>query len=115
MLIGALMLGATALGALGVTVCTGAKEKKTIETQKPTVNHNHYNISGNTVDHSIRIDKSVSGNSNCNINTKEDNDKEIIDAIRALLGEREQRSNSDQSLLNDIIANDQELAKLIRK
>ena len=110
-----LILGTTAIGALGTVLLTGTKEKKNNELQKPTVNHNHYNISGNTVDHSIRIDKSISGNSNCNINTKEDNDKEIINAIRELFREQEQLSQDDQTLLNDIMANNQELARLIRK
>lgn len=107
MLIGALMLGATALGALGVTVCTGAKEKKTIETQKPTVNHNHYTI-GN-IDKGVHIDQSIKGNNN---NIKQDDNKELIESIRALLS---QQNSDNQSLLNDIMANDQELARLIRK
>ena len=119
MIIGALILGATALGALGTVVCTGTKEKKIIETQKPTVNHNHYNISGNTIDN--RVDNRVIVNNNRNIQgnnnhiNPEDNNKEVITAIRELFREQEQHSQNDQALLQDIIANNEELARLIRK
>jgi hypothetical protein len=101
-----LILGTTAIGALGTVLLTGTKEKKNNELQqKPTISYSP-----------VTIDKSIN---NCfnkeNIHNDKNDDKEVINAIRELFREQEQLSQDEQDLLNDIMANNQELARLIRK